>query len=113
MSWSVPGSAANKGGECNADAETFCKDVQRGEGRVVRCLEEHAQQLSPGCRQEMTAMQSKMKGFAESCKDDIAAYCKDIKPGEGRIVRCLRDHEQEISSPCKSGLPNKKEQRPK
>jgi hypothetical protein len=38
---------------CTADYRKLCPGVRPGEGRVVACFEEHARQLSPGCRQAM------------------------------------------------------------
>jgi hypothetical protein len=26
------------------------------------------------------------------CAEDVAKFCKDVKPGEGRIARCLKDN---------------------
>jgi len=31
---------------------------------------------------------------------DIPALCKDVKPGDGRVMACLRDHRQELSPAC-------------
>lgn len=45
--------------------------------------------------------------FAEEgrpCADDIASFCKDVKPGGGRIILCLKQHEGELSSVCKDKL---------
>ena len=38
---------------CRADAEKFCKGVQRGEGRILRCLEPHRAELTPACASEI------------------------------------------------------------
>lgn len=39
-----------KGNACSDDVEKFCGDVQKGEGRVIHCLEKHDAELSPGCQ---------------------------------------------------------------
>ncbi len=36
---------------CAEDAKKFCTDVKAGEGRIVKCLKQHAQELSQGCAQ--------------------------------------------------------------
>lgn len=37
---------------------------------------------------------------AGPCADDAAKFCKDVKPGEGRIAACLKEHEKELSQAC-------------
>jgi hypothetical protein len=44
------------------------------------------------------------------CKADIEKFCKDVKPGQGRIVQCMRQHEGELSSACKNHIAEVKEQ---
>jgi hypothetical protein len=36
---------------CEADAKRLCPEVKPGGGRILRCLEAHGSDLSPGCRQ--------------------------------------------------------------
>jgi hypothetical protein len=35
------------------------------------------------------------------CADDISKFCKDVKPGGGRIANCLKEHENDLSPACK------------
>lgn len=35
------------------------------------------------------------------CAADSAKFCKDVKPGEGRVMACLKEHEQELSQACR------------
>lgn len=37
-----------------------------------------------------------------ACKADVDNFCKDVKPGEGRIMECLKVHESELSAGCKA-----------
>ncbi len=41
------------------------------------------------------------------CADDTAKYCKDVKQGGGRIARCLKENEQQLSPACKSSIEEK------
>ncbi len=34
------------------------------------------------------------------CAEDAAKFCKDIKPGEGRLAGCLKEHQKELSQAC-------------
>jgi len=38
------------GAACKADVQKFCKDVQPGGGRLAKCLDEHASDLSAECK---------------------------------------------------------------
>ena len=41
-------------------------------------------------------------GGERPCSGDIAKYCKDLEPGGGGIIRCLRDNENRLSNECKA-----------
>ena len=38
----------------------------------------------------------------QPCKADVAAFCKDAKPGHGGIAKCLKAHKDELSEACKA-----------
>lgn len=38
------------------------------------------------------------------CTEDLARFCKDVKPGGGRILACLKNHENELSTDCRDKL---------
>jgi len=38
--------------ECRADAETFCKGIAPGGGRILSCLKSRQQELQPACAAE-------------------------------------------------------------
>jgi len=44
------------------------------------------------------------------CKADAEKLCAGIEPGEGRIVKCLKEHEAQVSPACKAKWEAKKEQ---
>ena len=96
---------------CKGDVEQYCKDVQRGHGRVVRCLRDNEAKLSGSCKEQLAQMDQqrrqmheRMHGVAEACKDDAQQYCKDVRPGGGRVARCLEDNEAKLSDACKAAL---------
>ncbi len=39
-----------------------------------------------------------------ACAADIKAKCGDVKPGEGRIAACVKEHLGEMSQPCQARL---------
>jgi len=38
------------------------------------------------------------------CKTDAARLCPGVSPGGGRVIGCLRQHENEISVSCAKAL---------
>jgi hypothetical protein len=42
--------------------------------------------------------------IATRCKDEAEKVCAGIAPGGGRLAKCLRGHEAELSEPCKAAL---------
>ena len=50
-------------------------------------------QMRPGAR-----------AVLQACKPDIARFCSQVPPGEGRIKACMKEHLPELSEPCKEGL---------
>ena len=39
---------------------------------------------------------------ADPCKADIEKFCKDVTPGGGRIMACLKAYEDKLSEGCKA-----------
>jgi hypothetical protein len=42
--------------------------------------------------------------FLEVCKEEINAFCGDVQPGGGRILRCLDGHTESVSAACKTAM---------
>jgi len=38
------------------------------------------------------------------CKADVQKFCSEVKPGGGRIIECLKEHENDLSPQCKAAL---------
>ncbi len=96
---------------CAEDVAKFCKDVQPRGGGIAQCLKEHEDQLSASCKDRVANMKERRLEFRQACQDDVAKFCKDTKPGNGRIVKCLKEHEQELSAPCQSIMTRDNSQR--
>ena len=84
---------------CRADLDKFCKDVKPGGGRLIKCLKEHAAELSSGCK---AAREEKKEKFLENhpCEADMEKFCKDLK-GRDRAA-CMKEHEKELSAACQA-----------
>ena len=36
------------------------------------------------------------------CTDEIEKFCKDVKPGGGHLLQCLREHDSQLSDACRN-----------
>ncbi|HKA30611.1 MAG TPA: cysteine rich repeat-containing protein [Candidatus Binatia bacterium] len=89
--------------ECRADRERFCQDVRFGGGRVLRCLEQHAADLSDGCRRALGSA-TPAGGPAQACHDDAVRFCRDAVGNRAKMKACLQAHASDLSAGCKSAL---------
>ncbi len=103
--------AQREAGPCRGDVEKFCKDVKPGGGRIAMCLKEHQTDLSPACKEKIAEVKEEVKEVHQACQGDVQQFCKDVKPGGGRIARCLKEHKDELSAGCKGKIGEMKEKR--
>lgn len=85
---------------CAADAKKLCAGIDRGGGRIDKCLREHAAQLSEPCKEKLIK-HSEQNAGQRPCAADAAKFCKGVASGEGRIFECLDRHTAELSPACK------------
>jgi hypothetical protein len=78
-----PATASAYDRPCRQDIEKFCSDVSPGGGRVAACLHKHYAELSPECKARGQELHERVQEAQAACKEDIAKYCKQIKPGGG------------------------------
>jgi len=61
--------------------------------------------LSVGVAQDATATGTQTRSSAKPpCQDDVALFCKGVKPGNGAIMKCLQDNTDKLSVGCKSEI---------
>jgi hypothetical protein len=99
--WTAPDAALQP---CQDDAQKFCAKVKPGKGRMSQCLKGHEADLSQECETHLETMREHMLEAREACSDDAKMFCADSKPGHGRIVACLKNHESELSDACKEEM---------
>ena len=49
-----------------------------------------------------------LKQIRAACSADIKKLCDGVQPGGGRILQCMRTHQNEISSDCQAALASAK-----
>ena len=96
---------------CDKELKTYCKDVTPGEGRGLACLYAHSDKLSGQCEYALydAAVQlerviNAVAYTANECRDDLTKFCSDIKPGEGRLLKCIEKNDAKVSKRCKQAL---------
>lgn len=96
---------------CQKEIDTHCKAVTPGEGRVFACLYAYSDKLSGRCEyalyeasKELAFVLSKLNYVADSCATDLSKYCADLKPGEGRLVSCLKKNQGKTTPACQQAL---------
>ncbi|MDX9722471.1 MAG: cysteine rich repeat-containing protein [Myxococcota bacterium] len=90
-------------GACREDAERFCADVERGEGRVAACLLQNEAQLSADCQAKVQTVKTRIETAEKACSTEISQFCSGMERGPG-LAACLREHREQLSSGCSDEL---------
>jgi len=85
---------------CAEEISKYCKEVKPGGGRILDCLNEHQKDLSVSCKKKLEESKKRLMKAQQACTGDMEKFCKDVQPGGGRILKCLREHTQELSPAC-------------
>jgi len=81
---------------CRGDYFRHCPMVMPGGGRIIACLSEVIDQISPDC--------AALVATASTCAPDVKQFCADVQPGDGRMQTCLIAHRERLSGPCAATL---------
>jgi hypothetical protein len=106
-------SAADKT-SCSEDIAKFCQNIEPGMIALMDCLEKHENELTGACKEYEATMgggkverreqvREKIK-FRQACLTDMAKFCNDANPMQGGMLKCLNDHEKEISFSCSESI---------
>ncbi len=93
--------------KCDAEVQQYCPDSLAGEERR-RCVMQRFKRLEVSCQQIVKQRLVRWKeadGYKLACAEDVKRVCRTVEPGEGRILQCLQEHEQDLSESCYQSLP--------
>lgn len=60
--------------------------------------------LTLGAAAQLGAAEGLIETVAKGCETEITTYCKDVTPGEGRVLACLYAHGDKLSGKCEYAL---------
>jgi len=81
---------------CRMDYFRHCPAVMPGGGRIIACLGEVIDQISPNC--------AALVSTASTCAPDVRQFCADIEPRGDGIRNCLIANRERLSEPCAATL---------
>jgi hypothetical protein len=93
--------------KCDAEVQQYCPDSLSGEERR-RCVMQRLKRLDVSCQQIVRQRLVRWKeadGYKLACAEDVKRVCQTVDSGEGRILQCLQEHEQDLSETCYQSLP--------
>ena len=101
---------------CESDLENYCSQVTPGNGRLLHCMAAHEDKISGQCEyafyQAATLLEQlsvAINYVAQECMTDIEAHCSDLSDvviGDGKILACLEEHDEEVGESCKIAIAN-------
>lgn len=100
-------------GPCAEDREKLCAGIEKGEGRIAKCMKEKESSLGQACKDHLAKMKEARKDLKEACQDDVETLCGDVEAGAGRIMKCMKENKEKLSAACQSEIQEKKEMRKK
>lgn len=93
--------------KCEAEVQQYCPDSLTGEDRR-RCVMQRLKRLDAPCQQivrQRLVRWREAEGYRLACVEDVKRVCLTVQPGDGRILQCLQEHEQDLSEACYQSLP--------
>lgn len=89
---------------CFADFMRFCRGILPGGGRIIACLNMHANDLSQPCFQALALRGLASAGALRTCRADYERLCPQARPTIGAGLACLLDNVQKLSPVCRDAL---------
>ena len=101
ISASVFAAEPEKDGRCLAEVKKLCPNLTMKDG-LGKCLRAHKDEFSKECQEKVEEKKAELKASFKDCKDDVKKVCAGVERGEGRIIKCLKENAEKLSSACKA-----------
>jgi hypothetical protein len=96
---------------CAKELSSFCKDITPGQGRVLACLYANGDKLSGSCEYALYDAAARLERVvaaltyvSNECDEDLEQFCRNIAPGEGRLLECLKKNNAKLQKRCAQAL---------
>jgi len=101
----IAGAVGRIEGACREELRNFCSTVTPGEGRLLLCMQAHADKLGNQCElalfdasRNIQQTMQKIGRVAEACWTDIQMQCG----GESSIAQCISEKRANLSPRCQA-----------
>lgn len=71
---------------------------------VSACAGPKSKSSTQSSAEAAATAQDPLETFLQGCKTELETYCKDVTPGEGRILACIYAHGDKISGRCEYAM---------
>ena len=96
---------------CESDIESYCSQVTPGNGRLVHCMAAHEDKISGQCEYAFYQAASLLEQLsvaiayvAQECEIEIETLCSAVEIGEGKLLMCLEENEEDVGESCKAAI---------
>ncbi len=100
---------------CKAELDKYCSNIAPSDEKVVLCLLAHSDKITRSCSFSIVSVADQLSEsianiagqilvspIARICLYDIENHCSKVKVGGGRVLKCLAENKDRISSTCRS-----------
>lgn len=91
-------------GPCDDDVDKYCGNMQPGMGDIASCMDSHKDNLSYQCKEWIKSMDHALRKLKDACSWSARDFCRDVKPGYGRVVSCLKSNYDKLPPSCQEAL---------
>jgi len=91
-------------GPCAETIKKYCSDVIPGEGRIVKCLDDHRDAQSIACKDWIADQQKSLKELNTACYEEISKLCGSGNPDSIRIFQCLNLNYAALKLDCREKI---------
>ena len=96
---------------CDDDVKQHCSGLKDKPEKMFLCLAAYEDELTQQCKQGVLEARlaietgrAAIQYSIRSCEADADAFCLDVQPGEGRMLKCLKTNQSSLSPKCVGAL---------